>query len=119
MAGRPQISFHPRQRYINQQARFASKMINNFLLVGLGGGVGSMLRYLCQKWLNYNEHNFPWGTFVVNIVGCLIIGVVYAASAKGTGWSPQARLLLTAGFCGGFTTFSSFSAENLNFLREG
>jgi len=94
-------------------------MIKNFLLVGLGGGVGSMARYLCQKWFNENyPHPFPWGTFTVNLLGCFLIGIIYAASEKGTVLSPQTRLLLITGFCGGFTTFSTFAFENMNLLRS-
>ncbi len=95
-------------------------MISNILLVGLGGGVGSIARYLCQKWFNEAyPHPFPWGTFVVNIIGCFLIGIIYAASEKTTALSPQTRLFLATGFCGGFTTFSTFAFENMNLLRGG
>ena len=95
-------------------------MIKNILLVGLGGGIGSVVRYLCQKWFNENyPHPFPWGTFTVNLVGCFLIGLIYAASEKSTVLSPQVRLLLITGFCGGFTTFSTFAFENMNLLRSG
>jgi|ERR1051326_2309778 CrcB protein len=95
-------------------------MIKNFLLVGLGGGVGSIARYLCQKWFNENyPHPFPWGTFAVNLVGCFLIGIIYAASEKTSVLSPHIRLLLITGFCGGFTTFSTFAFENMNLLRSG
>jgi CrcB protein len=95
-------------------------MINNFLLVGLGGGIGSIARYLCQRWFNENyPHPFPWGTFTVNLTGCFLIGIIYAASEKAAVLSPQTRLLLITGFCGGFTTFSTFAFENMNLLRAG
>ncbi|HEV8284200.1 MAG TPA: fluoride efflux transporter CrcB [Chitinophagaceae bacterium] len=95
-------------------------MIKNLLLVAFGGGVGSIARYLCQKWLGENyPHPFPWGTFAVNLIGCFLIGVIYAASEKTTALSPQTRLLLITGFCGGFTTFSTFAFENMNLLRSG
>jgi len=94
-------------------------MIKNLLLVAVGGGVGSIARYLCQKWVSENHfHPFPWGTFVVNLAGCFLIGVVYAAAEKTTFISPQIRLLLITGFCGGFTTFSTFAFENMNLLRS-
>jgi len=94
--------------------------MKNFLLVGLGGGIGSMLRYLCQKWFSENyPQPFPWGTFLVNLIGCFLIGVIYAASEKSSALTPQARLFLAAGFCGGFTTFSTFAFENMNLLRGG
>jgi CrcB protein len=95
-------------------------MIKNFLLVGLGGGVGSMARYICQKWFSENyPYSFPWGTFVVNLIGCFLIGIIYAASEKSSALTPQTRLLLITGFCGGFTTFSTFAFENMNLLRSG
>lgn len=94
--------------------------MKNLLLVGLGGGIGSMLRYLCHKWFSENyPRPFPWGTFIVNLVGCFLIGVIYAASEKSTALTPQTRLFLMAGFCGGFTTFSTFAFENMNLLRGG
>jgi fluoride exporter len=95
-------------------------MIKNLLLVGLGGSIGSIARYLCQKWFNENyPHPFPWGTFLVNLSGCFLIGVFYAATEKSAVLSPQTRLLLITGFCGGFTTFSTFAFENMNLLRTG
>lgn len=95
-------------------------MFNNILLVGLGGAVGSILRYLCQKWINdWYHHNFPLATFLVNILGCLLIGFFYGLGEKGNILSPQTRLLLITGFCGGFTTFSTFAFENVNLLRVG
>jgi len=95
-------------------------MIKNLLLVGLGGGIGSIARYLWQKWFSENyPHPFPWGTFLVNLCGCFLIGVFYAATEKTSVLSPQARLLLITGFCGGFTTFSTFAFENMNLLRSG
>lgn len=95
-------------------------MLNNILLVGLGGAAGSILRYLCQKWINASYlHNFPLATFSVNILGCLLIGMLYGFGEKGNILSPQTRLLLITGFCGGFTTFSTFAFENMNLLRIG
>jgi len=94
--------------------------MKNLLLVGLGGGVGSMLRYLCQVWFTKNyPQSFPWGTFLVNVLGCFLVGVLYAVSEKSAVLSLQIRLLLATGFCGGFTTFSSFGHENMNLLRSG
>jgi len=95
-------------------------MIKNFLLVGLGGGVGSIARYLTQKWVHENyPYPFPWGTFLINLVGCLLIGIIYEASEKTSVLSPHVRLLLITGFCGGFTTFSTFAFENMTLLRSG
>lgn len=95
-------------------------MGTNILIVGLGGGAGSILRYLCQKWINESyQHNFPLATFLVNVFGCLLIGIFYALGEKGNILSPQTRLLLITGLCGGFTTFSTFAFENMNLLRTG
>jgi CrcB protein len=95
-------------------------MIKNFLLIGFGGGAGSIARYLCQKWFNETyPHPFPWGTFTVNLIGCFLIGIIYAASEKTSFLSPQIRLLLITGFCGGYTTFSTFAFENMSLLRSG
>ena len=95
-------------------------MIRNILLVGLGGGIGSIARYLCQRALgSYFLNPFPVGTFVVNISGCFLIGLIHALAVKNNVLSPEWRLLLTTGFCGGFTTFSTFAAENTELLRAG
>jgi len=95
-------------------------MLINILLVGLGGASGSIGRYLCQKWVNESyDHSFPLATFLINITGCLLIGVLYALGEKGNILSQQTRLLLITGFCGGFTTFSTFAFENVSLLRTG
>jgi fluoride exporter len=95
-------------------------MIKNILFVGLGGGAGSILRYLCQRWIyQVYPHPFPWGTFAVNIAGCFIIGILFAIAEKTSVLTPEWRLLLTTGFCGGFTTFSTFAYENMMLLRNG
>lgn len=94
-------------------------MIKSLLMVGLGGGVGSMLRYLCQRWIyNFYPHPFPWGTLLVNIAGCFLIGVFYSMSERSNFLTPEWRLLLTTGFCGGFTTFSAFTLEGIDLLKE-
>lgn len=90
-------------------------MIRNLLLVALGGAVGSVGRYLVSKWL---EGGFPWGTLTVNIVGCLLIGFLTGLFAKGT-LSPEMKLLLVTGFCGGFTTFSTFANESFSMMKVG
>lgn len=88
-------------------------------MVGLGGGTGSILRYLCQRWMyNFYPHPFPWGTFVVNVVGCFLIGIFYSISERSNILTPEWRLLLTTGFCGGFTTFSAFTLEGVDLLKE-
>ena len=89
-------------------------MINNILLVGLGGGIGSILRYLCQRSLN--QLNFPYGTLLVNIIGCLLIGIFWGMFTRHV--DEGKRLLLVTGLCGGFTTFSSFTYEGVQMLAE-
>ena len=95
-------------------------LLKNLLLVGLGGGLGSMVRFLCQKYVyEWHPHHFPFGTFIVNIAGCFLIGIFYALADREQWLSPQWRVLLTTGFCGGFTTFSSFAFENISLLKHG
>lgn len=94
-------------------------MLKSILLVGFGGGIGSMARFLCQKYLyQLNPHPFPFGTLTVNILGCFLIGLFYGLSEKGNLLTPEWRILLTTGFCGGYTTFSSFAYENINLLKS-
>ncbi len=90
-------------------------MIRNLLLVALGGAVGSVGRYLVSKCF---EGTFPWGTLTVNLLGSLLIGVLLGLVAKGT-LSPEMKLLLVTGFCGGFTTFSTFASESLAMMKPG
>ena len=94
-------------------------MIKNILLVGLGGGIGSIARYLCQRWfaLNYSSH-FPWATFAVNITGCLLIGIFWGLSFKSFAENESWKLFLMTGLCGGFTTFSAFTLEGIGLLKE-
>jgi fluoride exporter len=92
----------------------------NILLVGLGGGAGSIARFLCQKYIYaWHPHPFPFGTLIVNVTGCFMIGLFYALAEKGNLLTPEWRILLTTGFCGGFTTFSTFALENVTLLRTG
>ncbi len=95
-------------------------LLKNILLVGLGGGIGSIARFLCQKYIyEWYPHPFPLGTFLVNIAGCFLIGLFSGFAEKGALINTEWRLLLTTGLCGGFTTFSSFALENINLLRTG
>ena len=95
-------------------------MLKNILLVGFAGGMGSIARFLCQKYIYaWYPQPFPLGTFIVNIFGCFLIGLFYGLAEKGNILTPEWRLLLTTGFCGGFTTFSSFAYENINLLKSG
>lgn len=89
------------------------------LLVFLGGGVGSAARYAIGKVLNSTQTDIPYGTLTVNILGSLCIGVFMGLSIKNSGISNNVLLLITTGFCGGFTTFSTFAYENLTLLKNG
>lgn len=90
--------------------------MTNILLVGLGGAIGSILRYIISKILNEQvSSSFSLGTFAVNTIGCFIIGAVTSYAQK-HGISSETKLLLTTGLCGGFTTFSTFSLENIQLI---
>jgi len=94
-------------------------MLKTILIVGTGGFLGSVARYLTQLLTEKLLHStFPWGTFAANIAGCFIIGLVYAFSERGGLLSPEWRIFLTVGFCGGFTTFSSFAYNNFIMISE-
>ena len=89
------------------------------LLVFIGGGFGSLLRYLISKRLNPLFEHFYLGTFTVNSIGCLLIGFLLGYSLKGAFLNENQTLLLATGFCGGFTTFSTFALEKHTLLKSG
>ncbi len=94
-------------------------MIKNILLIGLGGGLGSIARYLCQKWfMDHYPHSFPWGTFTVNFIGCFLIGLFWAIAFKSFSGNESWKLFLMTGICGGFTTFSAFTLEGIGLVKE-
>lgn len=93
--------------------------MKSILLIFLGGGFGSVLRYMIGKYLNNAENGIPYGTFAANILGSLLIGIILALAAKNNTLSQNQTLLLATGFCGGFTTFSTFAYENHVFLKSG
>ena len=93
--------------------------MKNLILVFIGGGFGSVLHFLIGKWLNNSENGIPYGTFAANILGSLIIGFILGYAAKSDTLSQNHTLLLATGFCGGFTTFSTFAYENHIFLKSG
>lgn len=88
------------------------------LLVLVGSGIGGVLRYLTACGMKNMGGNFPLGTFTANLCGCLLIGFFSTLALKGN-ISADAKMLLTTGLCGGFTTFSTFMNENLAMLRSG
>lgn len=93
--------------------------MKQLILVFLGGGFGSVLRFIIGKWLNNSENGIPYGTFAANILGSLLIGLILGLAAKNETLSQSQTLLLATGFCGGFTTFSTFAYENHVFLKSG
>lgn len=93
--------------------------MKQLILVFVGGGFGSALRFIIGKWLNNTENGIPYGTLAANIIGSLLIGIILGFAAKNESLSESQALLLATGFCGGFTTFSTFAYENYAFLKSG
>ncbi|MCL7988040.1 fluoride efflux transporter CrcB [Sphingobacterium sp. lm-10] len=95
-------------------------MWRTLLLIGIGGGAGSILRFLISLGVGrYLSSPFPWGTFAVNVIGSFFAGIILSTFNHHQADSPEWRLFLMTGFCGGFTTFSAFTAENLALLQSG
>ena len=93
-------------------------IIKVILLVGLGGGMGSILRYLTALLINkYWANAFPLATLIINSIGCFIIGILVSYAAKQPWAGDNFKLFLITGFCGGYTTFSAFAIENLNLMQ--
>lgn len=104
----------------NYAPQWAMRVMKTILLVFLGGGLGSVMRYLmglaASGW-NSPGH-IPVATLVCNVAGCLLIGLFNGLSAR-WGWQPETRLMLTVGLCGGLTTFSTLSNEGLALIQSG
>lgn len=95
-------------------------MLKSLLLVGLGSFCGGALRYYISTLMkNLCNQGLPWGTLLVNLVGCLLIGIVFGLFGKMGTQQSSWCLMLTAGFCGGFTTFSAFANESVQMLQSG
>jgi len=95
-------------------------MLKNLLIIGSGGFIGSIARYLVSQLnLSVNFHSIPVGTLLVNIIGCFIIGFLTGVADKSMILTTEWRLFLMVGICGGFTTFSAFANENLMLMHNG
>lgn len=95
------------------------QMLKTLLLIGLGGAIGSMLRYLTLVMVNkYWPHHFPLATFITNVVGCFLIGLIVGLLAKNNLSDSEWKWFLITGFCGGYTTFSAFGYENIQLLQN-
>ena len=94
--------------------------MKSILFVGIGGAVGSVMRYLLgMVGAHYFKGTYPLATFITNFLGCLLIGLLISYFGKNGELNPALKLLLITGFCGGFTTFSTFAAENVQLLENG
>ncbi|MBT98640.1 MAG: fluoride efflux transporter CrcB [Dehalococcoidia bacterium] len=91
------------------------------LFVGVGGFIGAILRYLITNWVQDTLHtlSLPYGTLTVNIVGCLLIGLLAGLTESRNLLGPETRALILVGVLGGFTTFSTFGYETIQLLRDG
>jgi fluoride exporter len=95
-------------------------MLENILFVGTGSFFGGIARFLASKYIqNRMLSGFPFGTLAVNIAGCLLIGFLYGLAERTNILTPGLRTFLTVGFCGGFTTFSTFANESSSLLKDG
>lgn len=95
-------------------------MTRAIILVGIGGGLGSIFRYLTTVYVTkYVQTSFPFGTFTVNIIGCLIVGVLIGLFERQKLTNPDLKFLFITGFCGGYTTFSAFASENIKLFQSG
>lgn len=94
-------------------------MVKSIILVGAGSCVGGILRYLLSLVIHFERNGFPIATFVTNVLGCLLIGVLVGVLARFAPSNTGLYLLLVTGFCGGFTTFSTFSNESLLLIQNG
>ena len=95
-------------------------MLRDILYVAGGSAIGGVFRFLVGRSIRGFVHQaFPWPTFVVNVLGCFAIGWIYTWASKQPQFKPEVLLLLTTGFCGGFTTFSAFAHENILLIRSG
>ena len=93
-------------------------MIKDILIVGAGSFLGGSARYIVSLFMHSTGNGFPWATFTVNIIGSLFIGLIWGMMVRHPNMPSWLPLLLMTGFCGGFTTFSTFSKESLALLQS-
>lgn len=94
--------------------------MKELIAVFIGSGLGGLTRFGLGRWVESLHHrNFPFGTFVVNVVACFAMGFIIGLADHKQILSPTAKLFLTVGFCGGFSTFSTFSSETLTLFQQG
>lgn len=94
--------------------------MKEFIAIFIGSGLGGITRFGLAKWIdNTHNHYFPIGTFVVNVIACLTLGFIIGLADQKQIISPTIKLFLTVGFCGGFSTFSTFSNETLTLYQTG
>lgn len=95
-------------------------MTRSIILIGVGGGVGSILRHLTTLFINkYVSTAFPFGTLIVNFFGCMLMGIIVGLFINEGKYSQEMKYLFATGFCGGYTTFSAFASENIQLFQNG
>ena len=114
------IPFLRSSNNFSQNLSNIATMAKTLLIIGLGGFLGSVTRYTIYHYFSQSiQTDFPWGTFVANLIGCLMIGVIFGWISNGNSLDRNLVFFLSVGFCGALTTFSTFSYENVLMLQRG
>lgn len=93
--------------------------MKSFFYIFLGGGIGSVFRYIISKIFIIDKNSFPWSTLIANFIGCFIIGIILGWYVNNDKQHSDLYIFLSIGFCGGLTTFSTFSLEGLTLFKNG